>query len=93
MNEPFIRWPDDIQQHGRNGIKVLYKHAAFLSNPSFLGWAFEADLIDRYKSGHLEFKTRGAGIWSLRHRRYLQLRLIMMISEEIIPMNKDAMNG
>lgn len=47
-----------VKQHGRNGIKLLYQHAASLNNPSFLGWVVEADLMDRCTSGRLELRTR-----------------------------------
>jgi hypothetical protein len=48
-----------VEQHGTNGVKQLYKHAAALKNPSFLGWVVEADLFNRCRNGSLVMEKKG----------------------------------
>jgi hypothetical protein len=48
-----------VDRHGANGIKELYKHAATLKNPAFLGWVIEADLFNRCKTGRVKLRKKG----------------------------------
>jgi len=48
-----------VELHGTNGIKELYKHAAKLNNPAFLGWIIEADLFNRCSNNSLVMKGKG----------------------------------
>mmetsp|Transcript_31340 Transcript_31340/g.73538 ORF Transcript_31340/g.73538 Transcript_31340/m.73538 type:complete len:603 (-) Transcript_31340:170-1978(-) len=48
-----------VERHGTNGIRQMYKHAAALKNPSFLGWVIEADLFNRCRNGNLVMETKG----------------------------------
>lgn len=44
---------------GINEIKQLYRHAAKLNNPAFLGWVIEADLFYRYSTGKVTLRKKG----------------------------------
>ena len=48
-----------VDRHGPNEIKELYKQAATLKNPAFLGWVIEADLFERCKTGCLKLRRKG----------------------------------